>query len=407
MKIWIIITQYPPNITAGLGRYAQVMFPAIAASEQVHVGTLNTGNLQRIEERDGLVVHRPVSWVLRLASRRGPINRETRFGFWVFVTAVIEMNLRLLPILWLAHRQDDIDLVAIHDTTNFITLGFVEKVLRRPTVLHVHTTEFGLAPVRSITDPLRLFPRLERHLARRAQLVIAPTPETARVLRDNGWGDREHVRHVVHGSGIVGREINADHSAGRALRHRLGIDEDAPVLVFVGRLHRQKGILPLVRAMRVVANLLPTARLVIVGEGNHDDVYDLTLRLDLEKHVLLTGFVDQEQLADHYLMADLCVFPSIFEPFGLVAVEAMTLGRPCVLGSGFSEVFFGPDDEDPTAIRVNESDIQGFAETLVRWLMDRDQAERVGRSGCDWVATQFSWLRTCRDTVQLYRDVIA
>ncbi len=407
MRIAALITQYPPNVTAGLGRYAQVLFPLLARTEEMSVHTMNTGRLRIWERRDGLEVHRPTSWVLRLATRKHSINRETRSGFFAFALGVIETNLRCLPALWVAKRRGQIDLVCAHDSTNFIAMAFVEHVLRVPLVFHVHTTEFGLAPVRSISDPLSLFLRMEKHLARHSRLVVAPTPETAQVLRDNGWGDTDHVRHVVHGSGYAGQERQVDAQRCRRLRAKLGIDPDAPLLVFVGRLHKQKGILPLIRALRVVADRVPDVRLVVVGEGNQDAVRGLVSDLGLGDHVILTGFVDQERLADHYAMADLCVFPSIYEPFGLVAVEAMALARPCVLGSGFSEVFFRtPEQGTPTALRVDESDPESFGDTLVAWLQDAEGARRVGEAGCDWAREQFSWQRACAQTLELYREVL-
>jgi glycogen(starch) synthase len=101
-------------------------------------------------------------------------------------------------------------------------------------------------------------------------------------------------------------------------------------------------------------------------------------------------------------MADLCVFPSLFEPFGLVATEAMALARPVILGDGFSRLFLG--DPDRPAVRyVRSADPGSIADAVIDLMHDPAARRALAANGERFVRERLSWARTAKETIEVYR----
>ncbi len=182
MRIAYIVNQFPPAVTAGLGRYVELITPDLARDHELVVFTLNDGR-QPVDERvDGVSVNRP-----RGIGRGRRLNRTRRWEFLLLALNVVVSNWRYFLRL---RRQERPDLVSVHDSTNFLSGLLCHYVLRLPVVFHVHTTEYGVAPQRSIRDPLNLFAALERWLARVSQRVVVATPEVRDQLVAAGWTGR-------------------------------------------------------------------------------------------------------------------------------------------------------------------------------------------------------------------------
>jgi glycogen(starch) synthase len=274
------------------------------------------------------------------------------------------------------------------------------RVLRVPIVFHLHTTEYSLAPRRSVADPLNVGRALERWLGRAAARVIAPSPEVRELLVADGWA-ADRIEVVLQGNPLE-RAPRPTAPAVAAVRAELDLPPGATVLLFVGRLEVQKGIFTLLAALPEVVAADPSVVLVTVGEGDRDRV--AALARDVPGHLrMVERFLDVTELPAWYAAADVCVFPSLFEPFGLVAAEAMSLGRPVVLGDGFSRVFAG-DPDRPAARYASATDPGHLAAVLTEVLADPglrrslgDRAERLTRD-------RFDWTRTAAATLDVYRS---
>nr|BFE80150.1 hypothetical protein GCM10020093_027510 [Planobispora longispora] len=315
MRIAHIITQFPPNITAGLGRYIAEIAPRMAEGHRLSVFTLNDGRLPVSERAGGIAVHRPRNRLFGAISRRRRLNRTRRLDFALLTLNVVVSNWRYFLRLFSAGRSGRPDLVAVHDSTNFLSGLLCHHLLRLPVVFHVHTTEYGVDRRNGTAGAKGLLAVVERWLARVARRVVVPTPEVRDRLAAAGW-DRSSIEVVCLG-GTFERLLAGGGPDGEALRERagglrarLGIGAGDPVLLFVGRIERQKGIYPLLEAMpRIVAGA-PGLRLVIVGEGDEDGVRRIAAGAGLSGHVRTSGgWVGGEELLDYYEMADACVFP--------------------------------------------------------------------------------------------------
>ncbi|MCC5579025.1 glycosyltransferase family 4 protein [Microtetraspora sp. AC03309] len=412
MRVAYVINQFPPTITAGLGRYVEEITPHLAGDLRLAVFTLNDGHQPVHERRDGVTVYRPLGRVLGAVSRRRRLNRTRRAEFVLLAMNVVVSNWRYFLRLRRLDPGERPGLVAVHDSTNFLTALLCHYVLRLPVVFHVHTTEYGVAPQRSIADPLGVFAAVERWLGRIARRVVVATPEVREQLAAAGW-NRDTIDVVCLGGTF--ERVLADpgfdraglRSGAAALRARLGIADDDPVLLFVGRLERQKGIYQLLEAMEKIALALPGLRLVMVGEGDEVGVARIVADAGLDGRVLTSGgFVDGRALLEYYEMADICVFPSLFEPFGLVATEAMALARPTILGDGFSRIFLG--DPDRPAVRYARSaDPGSIADAVIDLVNDPVACRALAENGERFVRKRLSWARAAGETIAVYRVALA
>lgn len=400
MRIAYVVNQFPPHITSGLGRYVEELAPRLASGHELLVFTLNDGTQPVDERRGNVTAYRPLGRLLGAVKRRRRLNRTRRLEFLLLVANVLGSNGRYVWRLWRLPAGQRPHVVAVHDSTNFLCGLLCHYLLRLPVVFHVHTTEYGVAPQRTIADPLRLYARLERWLGRVARRVVVATPEVRDQLAAAGW-DRGRIDVVWLGSTFE-RVFARDLPSGPDLRARFGIPAAAPVLLFVGRIERQKGIYQLLTALPRIAAAIPDLHLVIAGEGDEAGVARMAAESGLADRVHLSEeFVSREVLLAYYRMADACAFPSLFEPFGLVATEAMALGIPTIVGDGFSRIFLG--DPDHPAVRfVRGGDPDDIAAGVIEVMADPRLREELGERGERFVRERLSWTRTAEATLEIY-----
>jgi len=201
--------------------------------------------------------------------------------------------------------------------TMFHTLGAVKNAIRERT-----------RPALGQREPeLRL--ETERNLVQNCHRVIAPTEKEKRAL----------IRHYGASSqkiSVVPCGVNLEHFKiiGKAqARHYLGLDNDK-IILFVGRIDPLKGIDNLIKALPFLRHI-PKLRLVIIGGGEHsqreiEQLQKLAHNLEVQDSVAFLGLIKHDQLPYFYNAADLCVVPSYYESFGLVALESLACGTPVV-----------------------------------------------------------------------------
>ena len=200
--------------------------------------------------------------------------------------------------------------------------------------------------------------------------------------------------------------------AGRAavrarVRSRYAIPDDRRLVVFAGRYAPHKGVAELVEAVRRLLDAGTDVALVMVGTGwpdvSHDDrLRERVAQLGLVERVHLLGrFLDTDDLRDHLVAADACAFPSRYEPFGFVALEAMALRARTVVGPGFDESVVG--SAEGACLRTT-SDPGELAAALVRAMGDADPA--LGDRARRYVFDHHSWEAAAARTLRAYAEVV-
>jgi glycosyltransferase involved in cell wall biosynthesis len=179
---------------------------------------------------------------------------------------------------------------------------------------------------------------------------------------------------------------------------------ERPYILYVGSLEARKNLRRLLEAYARLRQWSGHWTLVIVGARRVDasPIFETARQLRLESHVRFTGYVDDHHLPALYAGADLFVFPSLYEGFGLPVLEAMASGTPVVTSNSSSL----PEVAGDAALLVDPTCVEALAEAMRRVLNDAElQADLCGR-GLERAA-EFSWERTARETVEVYRKVLS
>jgi glycogen(starch) synthase len=163
--------------------------------------------------------------------------------------------------------------------------------------------------------------------------------------------------------------------------------------------------------MRHVLQEIPNAKLVIVGLGEMRDYLEkMVQNLNLQDVVKFCfEFIPEEERIAHYAACDVAVFPSLYEPFGIVALEAMSMGKPVVVGargvSGMREIVI-PTGQDQCGFHVNPNDPPDIAWGIISALKDPQMKAQLGQNGRKRVLQEFTWDIIAKRTAQVYSELL-
>jgi len=156
----------------------------------------------------------------------------------------------------------------------------------------------------------------------------------------------------------------------------------------------------------------PNTKLVILGKGEmQNDVVETAERLNIKNNVVYRfDFVPEEERILHYAAADLCVFPSVYEPFGIVSLEAMAMKKPIVVGArgvvGFKEQVIN-SGSDQNGIHINGEDPADIAWGIKEALKNPELAKIWGENGRQRVLEYFTWRKVAEETLKIYESTIS
>jgi glycogen(starch) synthase len=179
---------------------------------------------------------------------------------------------------------------------------------------------------------------------------------------------------------------------------------DEQLILLVGRLVYEKGFQLALDALPGLIRRLGNVRFLVAGSGTHEaELKKQAQRLGLTEHGTFLGWIDDAVLHSLYRISDLCVVPSIYEPFGLVALEAMASGCPCIVADagGLREVV--PDGER-VGLRFRSRDPRSLARMAEKLLTDDVLRARMVAEASEHVL-QFDWADVARQTAAVYADL--
>jgi len=273
-----------------------------------------------------------------------------------------------------------------------------------PTLLTVHDLSFVHYPA---TFPANLVVYLNRVVPRsvaRATHILADSESTRRDLAA-AWGVPGDKVTVLH-SGVNERfRPVTDAAALAALRARYGLD-DRPYVLAVGTVQPRKNYEMLVRAFRPVAEARPHALVIAGGRGWLTE--GLLAEIDrqgLSDRVILPGFVDDADLPALYSAADLFVFPSLYEGFGLPLLEAMACGVAVISSDASSLPEVAATGGEPAALLLPPGDEAAWTAAMLRLLSDDAARQRLIAAGRAQV-TRFTWAAAARQLAALYERLL-
>jgi glycosyltransferase involved in cell wall biosynthesis len=184
---------------------------------------------------------------------------------------------------------------------------------------------------------------------------------------------------------------------------KLKYNIDYPFILFVGTLEKRKNVPTLIRSFYKLKKSKLNHKLVIVGGRGwkYTKIFDLIEELNLQKDVIFTDYVSDEYLVKLYNAADLFVYPSLYEGFGLPPLEAMACGCP-VITSNTSSL---PEVVGDAGIMIDPNDVDSLTDSMLKILTDNELREDMSIKSLER-ASIFSWKKTARETWDAYEEVL-
>ncbi|HEY7961068.1 MAG TPA: glycosyltransferase family 4 protein [Solirubrobacteraceae bacterium] len=387
-RVLILSWEYPPVIEGGLARHVRKLAEELVR-QGMSVDVLTRGGSESpaVETCGGVNVHR-----VREPTWPRDLDR--------FVAWVQRMNEDMLLAGESLAEERRYDLVHGHDWLVAHACAALSDRLAVPYVTTIHATEHGRHQGWVDKPPQSHIHAVERWMAQRADSVIACSHYMRGHAADIFDIDEERI--TVIPNGIDPRDLRPVGDL-QALRREFARPEEQLVLL-VGRLVYEKGFQLALDALPGVIERVGDVRFLVAGSGTHEaELKAQAQRLGLSDQGVFLGWIGDDALHSLYRIADLCVVPSIYEPFGLVALEAMASGCPCIVADtgGLREVV--PPGER-VGLRFNGGDAEHLGVMIERLLVDAELRDRLVAEASEHVLS-FDWNDVAQRTRVIYRQL--
>jgi glycogen(starch) synthase len=390
MRVLMFSWEYPPHVVGGLGKHAAELLPPLGNLPEVdlHLVTPRWGSGELLERVGRATIHR--------------VDPPPTEGD--FYTTAWQTNLRLEEY---AHRlwQDTgpFDLIHVHDwLVAFVGAAFKQSY-RVPLLSTIHATERGRGRGHLHSEQSRAIHHVEWWLAYESWRVIA----CSEYMRDE---IARYFHCPLDKIDVVPNGVDTtrfDQLNGQDLTHfRNMYALPAEQIVFsVGRVVYEKGLQVLLKAMPIVLSQQPATKVVVAGKGPElDSLRSLAWSLGTGEKVLLTGFISDENRDRLFKIADCAVFPSLYEPFGIVALEAMAAKCPVVVTEvgGLKDVVMHAE----TGITVYPDDPESLAWGILHTLQHPEWSAARVKKAYRVVRDDYNWERIAQMTKDIYRRIV-
>jgi len=401
LRVLMLSWEYPPRIVGGIARHVEEISWALAArGNEVHVVTCEFPGAPAEELFNGVNIHRVI-----------PYSPADDFFHWVHqlnaamvdrVDALLRDWTKGTTALKKRSAAQGIILHA-HDWLAYFGANELKHRFKLPLVATIHATEHGRNNgIRS--DGQRYINSIEWQLVYEAWRVIVCSWFMKGEVEFALGAPSDKIDVIPNGIHAKKFEFEFPPEEAQPFRAQFAAP-DEKLIFFVGRMVREKGVHVLIRALPKVRAEYGNAKLVIVGGGNKDSLIHLSGELGVASHVFFPGFIADDDLLRLYKVIDVACYPSLYEPFGIVALEAMAAGVPVVVSDtgGFREIV----EHDITGTWTWTGNSDSLAWSIVRVLKDPAHAQWMAVNAANVVRERFNWNRIAEDTQSVYSRVWA
>jgi glycosyltransferase involved in cell wall biosynthesis len=390
MRILALAWEFPPRIIGGISRHVAELYPEIVKrGHEVHLITVAVENEPLEAIIDGIHVYRVA------------VGANNDFFQWV-----VQMNANMLNFAREFLAVNSIDLLHAHDWLVEEAAIAITKEFQIPLVTTIHATEYGRCNGIH-NDTQRYIHHKEIHLTQASQRVIVCSEYMRGELQRALDCPAEKTDVVYNGLSVERwQNITADHQHDfEALRAQYAKPDEA-IIYFVGRITYEKGISILLNAMpKVIAAMNDKVHLVIIGTG---DAYSILLQrqawdLGIYHKVLFTGFMADADFWKFQKVSNCAVFPSLYEPFGIVALESFAAKIPLVVSDtgGLPEVV----RHQVTGIVTRVNDANSLADGIIEILHNQEYAQTLVHNAQSELRERFAWDKLATQTEAVFLKV--
>lgn len=387
MKILMLTWEYPPRIVGGIARVVHDLSKRlIKDGHEVTVVTYKDGDTPAYENDKGVEVYRVENYMIH------PNN---------FIDWIMQLNFNLIAkATEIIQKEGKFDVIHAHDWLVANAAKALKNAFDIPIVATIHATEAGRNS--GIHDDT------QRYINDTEWLL---TYEATEVIVNSNYM-KNHVQGLF---GLPFDKINVIPN-GINLTNFNGVDRDydfrrqyamdnEKIILYVGRLVYEKGVQHLISAMPKILENYHDAKLIIAGKGGMlDELKGQAEAMGLSNKVYFTGYLNSKQVQKMYKCADVAVFPSTYEPFGIVALEAMLAGVPTVVSDigGLNEIV----DHGVNGMKSYAGNSNSIADSVISLLYDKQLAANISKKAKQKVKEEFNWNKIAQDTHYIYEQAI-
>jgi len=389
MAIMMLTWEFPPRIIGGISPHVYYLSKSLAKNGvKVYVVTCDFPGAPQHEVVDGVEVFRIDSYK----------NPSPDFATWVYL---MNVNMQKEAAALVNSLGRNIDIFHAHDWLVADAGIGLKHVFRKPLLTTVHSTEIGRRNGIHF-DYEQMIHQTEAWFTYEAWKVICCSNYMVSHVR---WAFGLPEDKLVMVPNGVNTEVytKIENNDLRHFRNKFALPEEKIVL-FVGRLVHEKGIHVLVNAVPKVLEKV-NAKFIIVGNGYmREQLSNIVRHIGLTHKVMFTGFVDDETLRKLQKCADVSVVPSLFEPFGIVALEAMAAKSPVVVSDtgGLSEIV----EHDLAGVKVYPDNPDSLAWGIAKVLLDEAYANWITTNAYKKVQEKYDWDKIAQKTKAVYEAVL-
>ncbi len=388
MKILMLTWEYPPRIVGGIARVVHDLSKRlIKDGHEVTVITYRDGNVPEYENDKGVEVYRVDNYMIH------PNN---------FIDWIMQLNFNMIAkATEVINKEGGFDVIHAHDWLVTYAAKSLKQSFNLPMVATIHATEAGRNS--GIHDDT------QRYINDTEWLL---TYEATEVIVNSNYM-KGHVQGLFglpfDKISVIPNGINLNNFTGIErdydFRRRFAMDNEK-IILYVGRLVYEKGVQHLISAMPKILDHYHDSKLVIAGKGGMLD--ELKAQVDsmgLSNKVYFTGYLNQKEVQKMYKCADVAVFPSTYEPFGIVALEAMLAGIPTVVSDigGLNEIV----EHGVNGMKSYAGNPNSIADSVLSLLFDQQLAMNVTKNAKNKVKNEFNWQKIAQDTHYIYELAIS
>ena len=389
LSVMMFSWEFPPRIIGGISPHVYFLSKSLAKNGvKVHVVTCDFPGAPAQENIDGVEVYRIDSYK----------NPSPDFATWVYL---MNLNMQKEAAAIAARLPEPIDVFHAHDWL-VATAGIgLKHVFRKPLLVTMHSTEIGRRDGLHTTTE-RMIHETEAWLTYEAWRVICCSDYMMQHVKWAFGLPNDKMTMVPNGVNPYVYEALVEQDL-RDFRLKYALPNEKIVL-YVGRLVYEKGIHILVNAVpKVLAKV--DAKFVIVGSGYmQEQLSNIVKSIGLEHKVIFTGFVDEANLLNLQKVADVSVVPSLFEPFGIVALEAMAAKSPVVVSDtgGLGEIV----QHEVTGVKVYPNNTDSLAWGITKVLTDDNFAKITRQNAYNVILEKYDWDKIAQRTRGVYESVL-
>ena len=388
MKILMLTWEYPPRVVGGISKVVyDLSHKMVKEGNEVTVVTYRDGdNVKYYENDKGVEVYRVDNYMIR------PNN---------FIDWIMQLNFNMITKTnEIINKNGKFDVIHAHDWLVAYSAKSIKESYNIPLISTIHATESGRNS--GIHD------ETQRYINDSEWML---TYESSEVIVNSNYMKNEvqrlfglpydKINVIPNGVNLqLFSNVNIDYD----FRRQYAMDNEK-IILYVGRLVYEKGIQNLIAAMPKILDRYHDSKLIICGRGGMiDELREQVKYLGIENKVYFAGYCDSKKMQKMYKCADVAVFPSTYEPFGIVAIESMLSGTPTIVSDvgGLNEII----EHGVTGMKSYACNANSIADSVLSLLFDPKLCANISQNAIKKVKENYNWSKITDSTYYVYQLAI-